>query len=97
MKDLTQGKLQESLAFAQTKNDPSLQNCLDNLKRVEENCDLETDVFSDRNEHCFVFVRKRNGNFAGNGGIIFHGHKDSGHIQNGSVQMTPSYGWQTHT
>lgn len=31
------------------------------------------------------------------GGIIYHGTPDSGYEENGSVSISPSYGWQIHT
>lgn len=30
-------------------------------------------------------------------GIVFHGYKDDGYQQNGSVMLSPSCGWQQHT
>lgn len=31
------------------------------------------------------------------GGIIFHGDPETGYQENGSVSLSPSYGWQIHT
>lgn len=48
--------------------------------------------------HCFLFkVYSEDDSCIMNGGIIFHGLPDTGYQQNGSVQLTPSYGWQIHT
>lgn len=104
MKDMTEGKLQEVLEYAKSKNDESLQKCLDRLVGVEKVQNVETYIFPDWAEKSFGFVRYITGakigdrdNFRGNGGIIFHGHPDSGYAVNGSVQMEPGYGWQIHT
>lgn len=31
------------------------------------------------------------------GGIIYHGCPADGYLENGSVMLSPSYGWQIHT
>jgi hypothetical protein len=103
MKDLTEGKLQETLEFAKTINDNSLQECLNRLEQVEKNMQermpgMETQIATDWAKHSFYFVRKDSkGAFCGNGGIIFHGSPNEGYLQGGSVQLEPSYGWQIHT
>ena len=113
MKDLTDGKLQETLEFAKTIGDNSLQACLDRLKKVEENyneegkIDVETQIFNDFAPKSFEFCRVwyKNGRdykpeFMSNGGIIFHGKHDNGGDGGAptfSVSLTPCNGWQIHT
>lgn len=58
----------------------------------------EVNVYSDFGEHCFYFtVKRENGSVSMNGGMIFHGFPGEGYKQNGSVQLSPAYGWQIHT
>lgn len=58
----------------------------------------EVNVFSDFGEHCFYFeVKRSDGSRKMNGGIIFHGFPSEGYKQNGSYQISPSYGWSIHT
>jgi hypothetical protein len=103
MKDLTEGQLQEQLEFAKTINDESLQHCLDNIKRVEENYKergqtIETEIYLDWAKRSFAFYRKTpEGQCILNGGIIYHGSPNEGYQEGGSVQINPSYGWQIHT
>lgn len=113
MKDLTSGKLDEALAFANKINDNSLLSCLDRLKRTEENykedrnMDIEIQVFNDFAPYSFEFVKVnyKNGrdykpDFIGNGGIIFHGKHDNGGDGGSptfSVCIEPVNGWSIHT
>ena len=93
MKDYTDGKLEETLLFAKSINDDSLDNCIKSLKNTENNVSCEIEVFNDFAEKSFYFVRKRCGNFIGNGGIIWHGSKENPL----SVTLTPSTDWRIHT
>lgn len=107
MKDLTKGKLDEALAFANKINDNSLLSCLDRLKRTEENyknngLEIEITIQNDFAPYSFYFIknRKDNGDFIGNGGIIFHGKHDNGGDGGSptfSVCIEPCNGWQIHT
>lgn len=107
MKDLTSGKLDEALAFANKINDNSLQGCIDRLKQIEENykengVEIETTITNDFAPYSFYFVksRKDTNNFIGNGGIIFHGKHDNGGDGGSptfSVCIEPCNGWQIHT
>lgn len=107
MKDLTSGKLDEALAFANKINDNSLQGCIDRLKRFEENYreggdNIETDITTDFAPYSFYFVRYRQNTkgFISNGGIIFHGKHDNGGDGGSptfSVCIEPCNGWQIHT
>ena len=107
MKDLTDGKLDEALAFANKINDNSLQGCIDRLKRTEENYKedrfpIEISITTDFAPYSFYFVksRKNTNEFVGNGGIIFHGKHDNGGDGGAptfSVNLTPTTGWAIHT
>ena len=103
MKDLTEGKLNETLAIAKEKGNTTLDDCLNRLKTAEENLGVETFVSTDFAPLSFYFVRKdKDGNFRGNGGIIFHGNHDKG--GNGSaptfsvsLDNSTEERWEIHT
>lgn len=106
MIDLTEGKLDEALKYAESIKDNSLKDCIDRLKKVEENyknngTSIETEITTDFAPYSFYFVRRNsNGEFNGNGGIIFHGAHDNGGDGGSptfSVNLTPTTGWQIHT
>lgn len=107
MKDLTGGKLDEALNYANSINDVSLLECLDRLKRVEENYGngkeaIETQITTDFAPYSFCFCRvdKSTSKFISNGGIIFHGKHDNGGdggTPTFSVCIEPCNGWQIHT
>ena len=107
MKDLTDGKLEETLEFAKTINDGSLKECLENLERAERNMfantgrTVETFISNDWAAKSFYFSRQyADGTFAGNGGIIWHGKHDNGGDGSSStfsVCLTPVNGWSIHT
>ena len=102
MKDFTNGVLQEELRKAEEENNPTLKQCLDRLKRVEENLECETNITIDFAPRSFFFARMRNNTFIGNGGIIYHGPHDNG--GNGgaptfsvSLSEDRSARWEIHT
>ena len=100
LNDQTNGKLIETLRFARKIKDPSLRDCLTRLKAVDENCGTKTTIWNDFAPKSFEFSRMKDGKFAGNGGIIFHGSHDgngSGSAPTFSVSLTPAKGWQIHT
>lgn len=45
----------------------------------------------------FVFCEYVNGRQRLVGGVVFHGWPETGYKENYSCQLTPSYGWSTHT
>jgi hypothetical protein len=71
------------------------------LKRREANYPtMQTDIYNDFAPLSFYFARTVNGNFSGNGGIIFHGQHDgfgNGSAPTFSVCLTPCDGWSIHT
>lgn len=92
-------KSEEALCNGQIKYEQSLQYML--VKMMDfarwENVD-EVRICSDFDEHCFGFgIIRKDGTLLLNGGIIFHGLPDEGYKVNGSVEISPSYGWATHT
>ena len=97
MKDLTNGKLDESLRFAESIGDTTLKACIDRLKYDEQHYSSQpvANVFTDHYPHCFYFELVSGERMVLNGGIKFHGM--NGELQNGSVQIEPSGGWQIHT
>lgn len=113
MKDLTDGKLNEALKYAESIKDPSLQRCLDRLKESEKNykkirdMDVDTHIYTDFAPLSFEFVkvyykngRDYKGDFMSNGGIIFHGKHDNGGDGGAptfSVCLEPVNGWSIHT
>ena len=97
--DHTNGKLEEALKFAESRNDLSLRNCLDGLKKVAANCEYRTVIMADRCDWSFYFTRYRKdeeSSFAGNGGIIFHDNGKTNGDRN-HITMESSFGWNTHT
>lgn len=80
--------------------DNSLDKCVVNLMSwMHPQSQVKTiRVFADHGLHTFGFVEEREDGTQGvKGGIVFHGFPDEGYIQNGSVQLSPTYGWQIHT
>ena len=89
----------KALQHAWDTEDQSLKNCLWNLMNWSQRDKRSTiTISSDFGEHCFFFSNKdENGDVGICGGIIYHGNPKDGYKTNGSVQLTPSYGWQIHT
>lgn len=78
MKDMTNGVLQKELEKAKNENNPTLQQCLDRLSKIDENLGSETTITIDFAPRSFYFARIRDNAFIGNGGIIYHGRHDNG-------------------
>lgn len=102
MTDLTEGALQQELDYAKSIGNDSLQRCIDRLKMADQNCETETQVVRDFAPHSFYFVKQKDGQFRGNGGIIFHGKHDgfgSGSASTFSVSISDSREtrWEIHT
>ena len=99
MKILTD-KLNDTLEFAKSINDTSLQECFDRLSKVDEVEGTETTITDDFAPKSFYFSRMKNGEFRSNGGIIYHGRHDNGGdggTPTFSVNLTPFNGWSIHT
>lgn len=85
----------KALDFARETRDDSLRNC---IWRLMNWCGIDRiRISKDYGKHCFYFTTWNGENMRMNGGIIYHGNPDEGYMKNGSVQLTPSYGWQIHT
>ena len=103
MIDLTQGKLDEELAYAEEIGDTTLKRCIEHMKNVDQNSGSTTKIMTDRAPRSFYFERfYSDENFRGNGGIIFHGPHDGGGAgvaPTFSVSMTTNLKphWEIHT
>lgn len=102
MTDLTEGALQQELDYAKSIGNDTLQQCIDRIKQIDENRECETNIAKDFAPHSFYFVRQKDGEFRGNGGIIFHGKHDgfgSGSAPTFSVSLSDSREtrWEIHT
>lgn len=55
-------------------------------------------ICSDFCDDSFLFaIERKDGSTYLNGGIIFHGFPKDGFVTNGSVCLSPQYGWAIHT
>ena len=101
IKDETEGKLCKELEYAKSIEDNSLRRCIDRLAIfAEDSPEREVMIYVDFAPRSFTFVKKIQGKFAGNGGIIWHGSHDrggDGGAPTFSVNLEPTYGWQIHT
>lgn len=79
--------------------DKTFQDCVMRLMNIFAwGTTKSVEIYSSFDEHCFYFEAIReDGSVSLAGGMIFHGFPDEGYKQNGSVQLTPSYGWSIHT
>ena len=92
-------KFSEAVELSRKHYDTTLSACMMRLLMYSAWEDVqEVRLRSDFCEHSFCFaVIRKDGSVYFNGGVIFHGFPDEGYKQNGSVQISPSYGWQIHT
>lgn len=98
MDECVAAKLGESMAFAKSIRDTSLEECLSRLsKHPRLGIDHYIKLTSDFSEHGYLFFENLNGECRMNGGIIYHGNPKEGYKENSSIQLTPSYGWSIHT
>jgi len=100
--DCTNGELQKIKDFARENH--LAREFVSTFQRFKEYSQQGCDVFlySDFAPQSLYFVKKRNGEYCSNGGMIFHGHHDGG--GNGSaptfsVCLDPSTKsqWRIHT
>ena len=99
--DKTQGGLDNVRRFADSigKRD-NLESCISRLDYGND--DYTVEIFNDFAPKSFYFIRKRKEQFAGNGGVIFHGPHDNGGDGSAptfSVSFNPDNepGWSVHT
>ena len=82
--------------YAKEIGDKSLNDCLERLKKWEENpnCKCEIELYSDFAPHSFFFrQRLENGAVGIVGGLLYHGIPD----QSYAVIIEPFQGWSIHT
>ncbi len=95
---ITFSKLKELIRDCEAHENHSL---LKKLKGLRKRMKLGADHFIQITYHSsyneFTFCEYLNGNTRINGGIVFHGWPETGYKINGAVQLSPSYGWATHT
>lgn len=95
---ITLSKLKELINDCRKHNDDSLLKCLKRFHRYNQSvADHYISVCYDSRYNEFGFTEMINGKSHLVGGIIFHGWKETGYFQNNSVQLTPQYGWASHT
>lgn len=96
--NITLSKLKELIRDCQKHDNNSLLECFRNFHRrlqmTQDHC-IEISWHEHWNE--FGFCEMYEGVAHISGGIVFHGWPETGYQENYSVQLTPSYGWQTHT
>ena len=102
MKDLTNGVLEEELKKAEQENNPTLLDCINRIRKVDENIDAETTMMKDFAPRSFYWERMKENSCIGNGGIIFHGPHDgngSGRPPTFSVSLSSNTRprWEIHT
>lgn len=94
----TEAEYEKQLEYASQHNDESLKNCFERLRnRIKMGSDHYVRISQDYQERSFLFCHYYGGQPHDNGGIIFHGYPDEGYRVANSVQLSPSYGWSTHT
>lgn len=96
--NITLAKIKELLRECEEHNDTSLIDALHrfrNYRRVATDQYIHLSYSPRYNE--FTFSEHINGETGLVGGLVFHGWKETGYLENGSVQLTPHYGWSTHT
>jgi hypothetical protein len=77
----------------------SLRNCLNRLQHyAKQSSDHTIEVYylGDK-EHEFAFQETIHGENRLYGHIVFHGYPETGYKCNHSVQISPEYGWASHT
>lgn len=90
--------VKEQLRYAEKHNDKSLISSLKRMRCWQKLSDNDcVEVYQDFADRSFTFAHIRDGRCVLNGGIIFHGYPEEGYTTGGSIQLTPSYGWQIHT
>lgn len=95
---ITYSQLKELIRDCEAHGDDSLLKKLKGLRRrMKLGADHYIQITYRPSYNEFTFCEYLNGTPRINGGIIFHGWPETGYKTNGSVQLSPSYGWATHT
>lgn len=91
-------KLKEFILDCRSHNDDSLLKCMKRFHNYRQQAkDHKVSIWYDERYNEFSFAVMVNGECQMNGGIIFHGWPESGYQQSNSVQLSPQYGWASHT
>lgn len=96
MKIMCQEHYDKVVQYAKEIGDKSLHDCLERLKKWEENpnCKCEIELYWDFAPYSFLFRQQyENGKTGIVGGLVYHGNPD----QSFSVIMEPFHGWSIHT
>lgn len=96
MKIMCQEHYDKVVQYANEIGDKSLNDCLERLKKWEENsnCKCEIELYWDHAPYSFLFrQRYENGNEGIVGGLLYHGRPDLSF----AVIMEPFHGWSIHT
>lgn len=96
--NVTFNKIKELIRDCEKHNDTSLINILHrfrNYRRTAANQYIQISYVPGWNE--FWFREYTNGKPGLAGGIVFHGWPETGYQTNNSIQLTPQYGWASHT
>lgn len=96
--NISLSKLKALITDCRKHGDDSLLSCLKRFhryRRVATNQHIQVSYNPGYNE--FTFCEVTNGSIGLVGGIIFHGWSETGYQSNGSVQLSPQYGWSIHT
>lgn len=92
------GKLKELIQDCRNHNNDSLLKCLKRFHNYRQQAkDHQVYVWYNEGYNEFSFSEMVNGRCRLNGAIIFHGWPESGYQENNSVQLSPKYGWASHT
>lgn len=97
-RNITLSKLRELIRECEEHGDDSLLRQLKDFRHYRKLADdhyIEVTYYEACNE--FGFAVMHNGKPDLVGGIIFHGWPETGYKTNGSVQLSPRYGWSKHT
>lgn len=84
------------MEYATKIGDTSLNECIEKLKKWEQNPDFPSTIHlhKDYAPYSFGFTQMyENGTTGIVGGLLYHGNPD----HSGAVQMVRKEGWQTHT
>lgn len=97
-KNITLSKLKSLITDCRAHGDNSLFEC---FKRRHKSCRVAADQFAEITWHKgwneFTFCEYINHKEGIEGHIVFHGWPETGYQTNNSIQLTPAYGWSTHT
>lgn len=95
---ITLGKLHNLLQDCRNHNDDSLMRIFKQFKRRRAVADDHKIIINYHQcDNEFIYQEYYNGETHMIGGIVFHGWPETGYMTNGSVQLTPEYGWASHT